>query len=166
MRCVRRLSRRCSHSRFNGIEFWRVGRQKHEAEVFRHHQIAGGMPARLVHQHHAMRPGGDGLRQLGEEQVHCRGVEPGQHQGGAGVARRAHGTDDPGRLVADIAPPARRVAALPPDIAGAPLLPDPRLVLAPDLQPLSLGMGLGNLLQAGGKAPFLKACWAFSSVCG
>ena len=62
--------------------------------------------------------------------------------------------------------PARRVAALPPDIAGAPLLSDPGFILAPDLQPLSLGVGLGNFVQAGGKAPFLKACWAFSSLCG
>ena len=91
-----------------------------------------------------MGSGGDSLRQLGEEQVHRRGVEPGQHQCDAGVACRADGTNDPGRLVADITPPARGVAALPPDIAGAPLLPDPGLVLAPDLQ-RSLGMGLGNL---------------------
>ena len=51
-------------------------------------------------------------------------------------------------------------------IAGAPLLPDPRLVLAPDLKPLGLGVRLGDLAQAGCKAPFLKACCAFSSVCG
>jgi hypothetical protein len=46
------------------------------------------------------------------------------------------------------------------------LLPNPGLVLAPDLQPLSLRMGLGNLAQADGKAPFLKACWAFASLRG
>ena len=105
-----------------------------------------------------MRAGGHGLREFGEKQVHRRGVEPGQHQRHAGIARRADGTDDPGRLVANIAPPARGMAALPPDIAGAPLLPDPGLVLAPDLKPLSLGMGRGNLIQASSKAPFLKAC--------
>jgi hypothetical protein len=113
-----------------------------------------------------MRPGGHGLREFSEEQVHRRGVEPGQHQCDASVARRADGADDPGRLIADVTPPARGLAALPPDIAGAPLLPDPRLVLAPDLKPLSLGVRRGNLVQAGSKAPFLKACWAFSSLCG
>ena len=113
-----------------------------------------------------MRTGGHRLGEFGEKQVHRRGVEPGQHQRHPGVARRADGTDDPGRLVTHIAPAARGVAALPPDIAGTPLLPDPGLVLAPDLEPLSLRMGGGNLVQASSKAPFLKACWAFSSLCG
>jgi hypothetical protein len=148
------------------VELGRVGRQEDEAEVCGHDEIAGGVPARFVHQHHAMRAGGDGLRELRKKQVHRRGVEPGQHQRHPGVARRADGTDDPSRLIADIAPPARGMAALPPDIAGAPLLPDPGLVLAPDLKPMSLRMGRGNLVQAGGKPPFLKACWAFASLCG
>jgi hypothetical protein len=69
-------------------------------------------------------------------------------------------------LIADIAVPAWRVAALPPNIAGASLLPDPGLVLAPDLEPLGLGMGRSNLVQARSKASFLKACWAFWSLCG
>jgi hypothetical protein len=143
-----------------------VGWQKHQAEVFRHDEVAGGMPAGLVHQHDAMRPGGDGLREFGEKSVHRRGVEPGQHQGDAGIARCADRADDPGRQVADITPPARGVAALPPDIAGALLLPNPGLILAPDLKPLGLGVRRGNLIQARSKAPFLKACWAVASLCG
>jgi hypothetical protein len=135
-------------------EFRRVGWQKHQAEVFRHDEGAGGMPAGLVDQHDAMRPGGDGLREFGEKSVDRRGVEPGQHQGDAGIARGADRADDPGRQVAEITPPARGVAALPPDIAGAPLLPDPGLVLAPDLKPLGLGVRRGNLIQARSKAPF------------
>jgi hypothetical protein len=59
--------------------------------------------------------------------------------------------------VADIAQPARGIAALPPDIADSPLLPDPRLVLAPDFKPLGFRMRLRDLRQAGGKPPFLKA---------
>ena len=148
------------------IEFGRVGRQEHQAEIFGHHQIAGGMPTRLVHQHDAMRPGSHGLREFNEEQVHRRSVEPGQHQCDAKVARRADGADNPGRLIADIAASARGMAALPPNITGASLLPDPGLVLAPDLKPLGLGMRRGNLVQASSKAPFLKACCAFSSLCG
>src|SRR5271165_7060794 len=81
------------------IKFGRVGRQKDQAEVVGHNQIAGGMPTRLVHQYHAMRPGAHGLGQLGKEQVHRRGIEPGQHQRHPGVARRAHSADDPGRLI-------------------------------------------------------------------
>ena len=91
---------------------------------------------------------------------------PSHHQGDTGVACRAYGADDPSRLVADIAQPARGLAALPPDIAGAPLLPDPRLVLAPDFKPLGLGMRLRDFGQASSKPLFLKACWASSLLCG
>src|SRR5215472_15541178 len=94
------------------------------------------MPARLVHQHNAVRTRRHGLAEFGKEQVHCGGIEPGHHQSDTGVACRAYGADDPSRLVADIAQPARGMAALPPDIAGPPLLSDPRLVLAPDFKPL------------------------------
>jgi hypothetical protein len=68
--------------------------------------------------------------------------------------------------VADIAQPARGIAALPPDIAGAPFLSDPRLVRAPDFKPFDLRMSLRDFRQAGSKPPFLKACWAFSRLCG
>ena len=63
--------------------------------------------------------------------------------------------------MAEVAPAARGMAALPPDIAGAALLADPRLVLAPDLETLGLGVSFDNLLQARREAPFLKACCAF-----
>ena len=106
------------------------------------------------------------MAEFGKEQVHCGGIEPGHHQSDTGVASRAYGADDPRRLVADIAQPARGTAALPPDIAGASLLPDLRLVLAPDFKPLGFRMGLRDFRQAGSKPPFLKACWAFSLLCG
>ena len=63
-------------------------------------------------------------------------------QSDTSVASRAYRADDPSRLVADIAQPARSMAALPPDIAGPPFLSDPRLILAPDFKPLGLGMCL------------------------
>ena len=148
------------------VELRRVRRQEHQAEVLGHAQLAGSVPPGFVHQHDAVRTWRHGLRQLGEKQVHRGGIETRHHQRNAGVACRAYRADDPGRLETDIAQPARGIAALPPDIAGAPLLSDPGLVLAPDLKPLGLGMGLSNLAQAGCKAPFLKACCAFSSVCG
>jgi len=87
------------------------------------------MPAHLVHQHNAMRTWRDGLSEFSKEQVHRGGIELGHHQGDTGVACRAYGPDDRSRLVADIAQPARGIAALPPDIASPPLLSDPRLVL-------------------------------------
>jgi hypothetical protein len=45
----------------------------------------------------------------------------------------------------EVAPPARGMAALPPDVAGAAGLPDPRFVLAPDLEALGLGVGRYDL---------------------
>jgi hypothetical protein len=66
----------------------------------------------------------------------------------------------------EVAPPTRGMAALPPDVAGAAGLPDPRLVLAPDLEALGLGMGFYDLAQARGEPPFLKASCAFGLVCG
>lgn len=145
-------------SPFDRVEFGRVGRQEDEAEVFGHEEIAGGMPARLVHQHNAVCTGRDGLAELSKKEVHRGGVEPGHHQGDTGVTCRAHGPDDPSRLVADIAQPTWGIAALPPDIAGPPLLSDTCLVLAPDFKPLGFRMGLRDLRQAGSKPPFLKAC--------
>ena len=120
------------------------------------------MPARLVHQHNAMRTGRHGLCEFSQKQVHRSGVEPGHHQGDTAVACRAYCPDDPSRLVADIAQPARGMAALPPDIASPPFLSDPRLVLAPDFKLLGLRMSLRDFPQAVSKPPFLKACWAFS----
>jgi hypothetical protein len=68
--------------------------------------------------------------------------------------------------VAEVALPARRLAALPPDIAGAALLADPRLVLAPDLEAFGFGVGPGDLDQARGEPLFLKVSCAFASLCG
>ena len=113
-----------------------------------------------------MRPGRDGLTELSQKEVHCGSVEPGHHQGDAGVTGRAYGPDDPSRLVADIAQPARGMATLPPDIASPPFLSDPRFVLAPDFKPLGFRMSLRDFPQAVSKPPFLKACWAFSLLCG
>jgi DNA-binding CsgD family transcriptional regulator len=91
-----------------------------------------------------MRPGCNGLSEFSKKEVHRGGVESGHHQANPGVACRAHRPDDPRRLVADIAQPAWGMAALPPAIAGPPLLSDPRLVLAPDFKPLGLKVLAGE----------------------
>ncbi len=46
--------------------------------------------------------------------------------------------------MAEIAPAARGMAALPPDISRATLLTDPGLVLAPDFEAFGLGVGFGD----------------------
>ena len=58
--------------------------------------------------------------------------------------------------MANIAQPARGMAALPPDISGPPLLSDPRLVLAPDFKLLGFRMRLRDFRQAGGKPPDMR----------
>jgi hypothetical protein len=58
------------------------------------------------------------------------------------------------------------LAALPPDVAGATGLPDPRLILAPHLEARGLGMGFYDLAQARVEPPFLKASCAFELACG
>jgi hypothetical protein len=148
------------------VELGRIGRQEYWGDVGRHDQFTGDMPACPVHQHDGVCAGSDGLGQFGEEEVHRGGVEPGHHQRHTGVARGTYRADDPGRAVPEVAPPARGMAALPPDVAGAAGLPDPSLVLAPDLKALGFGMGLYDLVQVRGKPPFLKASCAFGSVCG
>lgn len=148
------------------VEFGRVGRQEDRGDVLRHDEIAGDVPAGLVHQYDSVRAGGDSAGEFGEKEAHRFGVEPGHHQRRAGVARRAHRADDPGRAVCEVASPARGMAALPPDVAGAAGLPDPRLVLAPDLEALGLGVGRYDFAQTRGEPPFLKAACAFGSVFG
>ena len=148
------------------VEFGAVGRQKERGDVGRHDEFVGDVPAGPVHQHDGVGAGGDRLGEFGEKKVHRLGVEPGYHQRHAGVTRRAHRADDPGRAVAEVAPPARGMAALPPDVAGAAGLSDPRLVLAPQLEALGLGMGRYDLAQARGEPPFLKASCAFGSAFG
>jgi len=43
--CDRRLSRKYNHSPLDRVELGRVGRQKHQAEVFGYGEIASRMPA-------------------------------------------------------------------------------------------------------------------------
>lgn len=148
------------------VEFGTVGRQKDRGDVGRHGEVIGDVPSCLVHQHHGMRARGDGLGEFGEKEVHRLGIEPCHHQGRAGIARRAHRADDPGRAVTEIAPTARSMAALPPDVAGAAGLPDTRLVLAPYLEVIGLRMGRYDLAQARGEPLFLKASCAFGSLLG
>ena len=58
--------------------------------------------------------------------------------------------------MAEVAPSARSLTALPPDVAGAAGLPDPRLILAPNLEVLDLRVRCYDLAQTRGEPPFLK----------
>jgi hypothetical protein len=151
---------------FDWVELGRIGRQEDQGDVGRDDEAARDMPSRLVHQYDGVGAGRDGLGEFGEEEGHRLGVEPCHHQRHTSVARGTHRADDPGRAVAEVAPSACGMAALPPDVAGAAGLPDPRFVLAPYLEVLGLGMGCYDLAQTPGEPPFLKASCAFGSACG
>jgi len=57
------------------VEFGGIGRQEDEAKVCGYDEITGHMPACLVHQHNAVRPGCDGLSEFSKEEVHRGGIE-------------------------------------------------------------------------------------------
>ena len=78
--------------------------------------------------------GRDVDRDLGEVQVHGRGVDVRENQGGGLLGRRADGGEDIGggvALVARLPRPAAAARPLPRQLA---LLADPGLVLEPDLE--------------------------------
>jgi hypothetical protein len=73
----------------------------------------------------------------------------GQDERDAGVPLRADGPEQVGRGEALLAHAARALALLVPDVGRAPFLPDPGLILEPELDPRRLGMPGGDLLDQG-----------------
>jgi hypothetical protein len=74
-------------------------RQRQERDVVGHGDVAGEVPAGVVEQQHGMLAGADRVADLGQVQVHRRGVAQGQDQGRALAFARADGAEDgAGRL--------------------------------------------------------------------
>ena len=71
----------------------------------------------------------NGCGEAVEEGLHRRRIRIGHHQREGVVRARLHGREDVGESETLVARPRRALAALPPDMADAPLLPDTRLVL-------------------------------------
>ena len=80
------------------------------------------------------------------ETPHCDPVGVGQDQRERVVGAGLDGGVDVGVDIALIEQARRSLAALPPDVADAPLLPDARLVLEIEAQALAL-MCIGNLFE-------------------
>jgi hypothetical protein len=96
---------------FDRVEFWGIGRQPQERDVFGDAQIQGSMPAGAVQHENIMRALGDRPGYLDEMGVHGPGVGMGHDQRGGRPALRADGAEDVGPLVAGVARGARgRVA--------------------------------------------------------
>ena len=112
-----------------------------------------------------MGAGADRLGEFVEHRPHGGGTDRGQDESDARVA---FGTDRPeqvDRLVAEIAHAPRPHALLVPPAADPPGLADPGFVQEPDLEPLGLGVVVGN---PGDQAVefFLKRACALRSASG
>jgi hypothetical protein len=88
----------------------------------------------------------DGRGERFEECLHACAVRVRQYEREGVVGARLDGGVDVGRDIALIEQARRPLAALPPDVADAPLLSDARLVLKIQAKPLAL-MCIGNLSE-------------------
>ena len=144
------------------VEFRAFGRERDDANIVRHIQLAGRMPTGLIHHYDSMSAGGDGERYLGQMERHGLGIAEGQYQPRALAVLRADRAEDIGRfrpLVFGCRGPRPSSGPAPRDLV---LLADPRFVLEPYLYWRAIRESFSDLCQLGGKAPFLKASRASS----
>ncbi len=119
------------------------------------------MPSGLIDDHHAVGARIDGLADLDQMQFHRLGVAPGHDQPGALALGGAYGAEYVGPFGALVAGCAGSGSLARPASRDLVLLPDPRLVLEPQLY---LGPGREarpDLRQLGGEV-FLNASMANS----
>lgn len=146
---------------FHRVELGALRRQGDDADVVRHGELAGHMPACLIHQHGSMGTRGDHQRYLGKVQRHCFGIADGQDQPGALSFLRADRPEDVGRPGALILRSRRPRTAPGPAPRDLVFLTDAGLVLEPDLYGRARREACLDLCQIGREAPFLNA----SSAC-
>ena len=115
------------------VQLRAFGRQRLQGDVVRQRHLAREVPAGLVEQQQGMPPWADQPADLGQVQVHARGIAEGQNQGRALVLLRADGAEDVGRGVALVLWRAGPGAAPRPAPGDVVLLAYPGLVLEPDL---------------------------------
>jgi hypothetical protein len=111
------------------VQLGRVGRQRHQRYVVGSAQRAGAVPAGLIEHHRDVLVIADGGSEAVEEHLHRLGIHVRQDEREGVVASRLDGCEDVGKREALVAEPRRTLASPPPDVAGAPLLPDAGLVL-------------------------------------
>ena len=124
----------------DGVEFRAVGRQPDERDVVRDGEVGGDVLAGAVDQDGGMGAGGDRLAEFGEQDVHRLGRGPRQDDSDAGIAVRADGAEEVGRLETMVANRPGTGAGRRPAPGQRAFLTDPGLVLEPDLQRCCLGM--------------------------
>ena len=114
------------------------------------------MPSGLVEDHHGVGVCGNLGRDLGQMQVHGRGVDIGQDEGRSPAAGRAHRSEDVGGLITLVARLMRPGAAASPLAGQGALLADPAFVLEPCCVPPRRGLpprGSARLPATGGSVP-------------
>lgn len=115
------------------IELGAFRRQRQQGDVRRHGDVAGEMPSGLIEQQQGVPAGADHLADLGEVQVHRRGVAQRQDQGSALALLGADGAEDVDRRIALILRRRGPGSAPRPAAGDAVLLADPGFVGKPDL---------------------------------
>jgi hypothetical protein len=148
-----------------GVEFGAFRRQRHEGEVGRYDKLVRQIPSRLVEQEHGVATGCDGGGDLGQVQVHRRGIASRQDERRTFAQRGADGTKDVGGSGALIRWRSWPGSTPGPATRGLVLLTYPGFIGEPDLYLGRLDTHvLGNLCQDS-RETFLKcsiapAAWA------
>ena len=113
-----------------------------QADIFGHHQtVAQLMPSRAVQRQHRKGPLADLDADFLQMQVHGVNIGVRQHKPGADASRRAHRAEQIRPLVSLIARCGRSATAFRPDAGQAALLTNPRFILPPQLDRLTLCAG-------------------------
>ena len=144
------------------IELGTFGWQRDNADVAGHLELAGHVPARLIHQHDSVGAGCHGERYLGEMQRHGLSVAERQDQTGSFAKLGADRAKDIGRFGPLVLWCRRPRAASGPAPRDLVLLADTGLILEPDLYGSGAREGGFDLCQLDSEAPFLKASRACS----
>src|SRR5690606_39824846 len=120
----------------DGVELGRVRRQRHEGDARWHTEGLAAVPPRAVQHQRDVLVIGNGLCERIEKRPHSRAVRIRQDQREGIVGAGLDGGVDVGGYIALIKEARRSLAALPPDMTDATLLPDARLVLEIQAKPL------------------------------
>ena len=129
------------------VQLGAARRQGDDGDVPGHVELVGGMPAGLIHEQHGVGAGGDRKRDLGEVEVHRLGVAERQDQPRSFALHRADRAEDVGRLGSLVVRRRRARSPLRPAACDLVLLPDPGLILEPDLYWRAAREGRADLVQ-------------------
>ena len=136
----------------DGVALWRIGRERHEGDGVRNGQGGAGVPTGAIENHDDMVVGGQGLGELGQEQVHGDGGDGWQDEGEFGAGGGFDGGEDIGPVEPLVAHSRRPLALHPPAVTGPPLLADAGFIQEKQTDALA-GLGLRGSGQGLGE-PF------------